>query len=149
MIMIDTMNIWTCSWQKQCWRGEWSWIVDLWRCREFNFRSQSQLLWMKYWLLGQDWSKIYVDESWYQVCALQIQTQTSSVTHSSSWTSRQTYPTTWCKIEEIIIIIVLIIVIIIIIMKFMFTMIFRIIMILMIIRGGLFQWKFSIPNWRL
>ena len=39
MIMIDTMNIWRCSWQRRYWRGKWSWIVDLWRCREVNFWS--------------------------------------------------------------------------------------------------------------
>ena len=54
IIMIDTMNIWRCSKQKRCWRGKWSWIVDLWHRREVNFWSQSQLLGMKYWLLGQD-----------------------------------------------------------------------------------------------
>ena len=73
------------------------------------------------------------------MCTLQIQIQTSSVTHSSSWTSRQTYPTRWCKIEHIIIITILLLVIIIMNVKFMVTMIFMITMIYMIIMGDYFS----------
>ena len=96
-------------------------------------------------------SRLVKDLCWWElkssVCiTLQIQIQTSSVTHSSSWTSRQTYPTRWCKNEHIIIIIILILVIIILIVKFKVAMIF---MMIMIIMGGLFQWKFSIPYWWL